>query len=91
MKTPYDQLSQGKIQSKYRFASTNEALKREIKCKCIYPNCKKHFEAPPYKTGFDIEYCTKHRAEMKEEEADRMYEQMKRDNPDFELDPELIT
>lgn len=67
-----------KLDLKYNFKSTNAALRRELNCKCKMPGCKKYFKASLWKTGIDVDFCSKHREEIREQEANQFVEKIER-------------
>lgn len=76
----YKRSHQSKIEEKYRFPTEARVLKRDKYNKCAWENCKKYFLVTPWKTGFDRDYCKKHRDILREQEADEIINKREHEN-----------
>ena len=81
----YKNSHKGKLDDKYNFTPESRAMKRDKYNRCGWENCKKYFLIAPWKTGFDRDYCKKHRDILKEQEADEIINKREHDDNNIDI------
>lgn len=69
--------NKGKLDLKYNFRSTDDALNRKHKGKCL--ECGKRIKIALWKKGIDRDYCKIHAEMMHEKEANEYVEKLERE------------